>query len=261
MRPESLVDPPHVHPDRTPVPPLADLRFRALIGDSDWALLPQPIRRRFTKRLAGGDTVVYVGEIKEARMSRLGHWLAQALRLIGGPLPTATDTGVPSAVAVTEDVTSGGQIWTRLYARRRGFPQIVHSSKRFAGPTGLEEYVGYGVGMALTLHVENAAIDHDDFGSNRSKIMNVIDSDSLEHDVVRKPLRTFRHHALVFRSAGYFLQLFGRRVALPAWMTPGALAVTHTELGNGKFGFTLGLDHPWFGALIYQSAIFRETET
>ena len=38
--------------------------------------------------------------------------------------------------------------------------------------------------------------DHDDFGSSRSKIINVIDSHSLEHDVVRKPLRTFRHHAL-----------------------------------------------------------------
>jgi tetratricopeptide (TPR) repeat protein len=41
-----------------------------------------------------------------------------------------------------------------------------------------------------------ATLDHDDFGSNRSKIMNVIDSNKLEHDVVRKPLRTFRHHAL-----------------------------------------------------------------
>ena len=38
--------------------------------------------------------------------------------------------------------------------------------------------------------------DHDDFGSNRSKIINVIDSNKLEHDVVRKPLRTFRHHAV-----------------------------------------------------------------
>src|SRR6185503_2348555 len=50
---------------------------------------------------------------------------------------------------------------------------------------------------------ETGAVDHDDFGSNRSKIMNVIDSNSLEHDVVRKPLRTFRHHALVRRHAGF----------------------------------------------------------
>ena len=42
-----------------------------------------------------------------------------------------------------------------------------------------------------------SAPDHDDFGSIRSKIMNVIDSYTLEHDVVRKPLRTFRHHALL----------------------------------------------------------------
>ncbi len=40
------------------------------------------------------------------------------------------------------------------------------------------------------------AIDHDGFGSKRSKIMNVIDSNASEHDVARKPLRTFRHHAL-----------------------------------------------------------------
>ena len=39
------------------------------------------------------------------------------------------------------------------------------------------------------------ALDHDDFGSTRSKIVNVIDSNTLEHDVDRKPLRTFRHHA------------------------------------------------------------------
>jgi hypothetical protein len=40
------------------------------------------------------------------------------------------------------------------------------------------------------------ALDRDDFGPNRSKIINAIDSHSLEHDVLRKPLRTFRHHAL-----------------------------------------------------------------
>jgi hypothetical protein len=41
------------------------------------------------------------------------------------------------------------------------------------------------------------AIDHDDFGSNRSKIMNVIDSKKLERDFSGKPVSTFPHPALV----------------------------------------------------------------
>ena len=38
-------------------------------------------------------------------------------------------------------------------------------------------------------------LDHDVFGSNRSKDMNVIDFNRIEHDVVRKPVPTFRRHA------------------------------------------------------------------
>jgi len=115
---------------------LGDLRFRALMSEAEWLALPLTIRRRFSKRLAGGRTVVYVGEVTETRMSRVGFLLAQAARLIGGPLPVSRDAHVPSVVTVTEDVATSGQHWTRLYARRRGFPHIVHSSKRFAGPTG-----------------------------------------------------------------------------------------------------------------------------
>jgi protein ImuB len=39
------------------------------------------------------------------------------------------------------------------------------------------------------------APDHDEFGLDQPKLINVIDSKKLEHDVARKPLRTFRHHA------------------------------------------------------------------
>jgi hypothetical protein len=202
---------------------LGDLRFRALLSDHDWEALPPAIRRRFSRRLADGGTIVYAGTVIETRMSRAGWWLAQAIRPIGGPLPVSRDRDVPAVVAVTEDMAGGGQVWTRLYARRAGFPQIVHSAKRFAGPTGLEEYVGYGVGMALTVHV----IDR----------------------------------ALVFRSAGYFLQILGRRFVLPASLGPGALTVTHGEQTDGWFSFTLDLTHPRFGALIRQTAIFREADT
>jgi hypothetical protein len=226
-RPEAEARP---EPRSEPRPELGDLRFRALMTEKEWFSLPLAIRRRFSKRLAGGQTLVYAGEIVGSWMSRTGWWLAQAARLIGGPLPLTRDAQVrsrrslalrvASVVTVTEDLATGGQIWTRLYARRKGFPQVIHSSKRFAGPTGLEEYVGRGVGMTLTVYA--------------------------------------REGALVFRSKNYFLELFGRRLFLPEWLTPGTIYVTHAELPDGKFSFTLQVFHPRFGLLIRQMAIFRE---
>jgi len=199
---------------------LDDHRFRALLPDDDWGRLPLAVWRRFSKRLAGGKTVVYVGEIEESSHSRAGWWLAQLTRLIGGPLPTGSETCVPIIVTVTEDAASGGQVWTRICARAKGFPQVIHSAKRFAGPTGLEEYVGFGISMALRLSVQ--------------------------------------HEALFFHSAGYFLSLGTLRLPLPEWLTPGTLTVGHADLGGGTFRFSLELVHPRHGQLIRQSAIFRE---
>lgn len=199
---------------------LDDDRFRALLSTEDWGRLPLATWRRFSKRLAGGQTVIYVGEVDESRHSRIGWWVAQFARLIGGPLPTGNETGVPIIVTVTEDTASGGQIWTRICAKRRGFPQVIHSAKRFDGPTGLEEYIGLGLRMALTLAVEG--------------------------------------EALKFRSAGYFLSIGPLRLRLPDRLTPGALTVTHADLGGGNFRFSLKAVHPRFGLLVRQSATFRE---
>ena len=209
---------PQSRPERKPE--LCDLRFRALMRDAEWGSLPAAIRRRFSKRLAGGQSIVYAGEVLDTFMSRGGWWLAQAARLFGGPLPLNRSAHVPSVVTVTEDKTSRGQIWTRLYGRRHGFPQVIHSCKRFAGPTGLEEHVGCGVGMTLTVDARDCA--------------------------------------LIFRSKDYFIELGGRRLVLPKWLTPGALYVTHAELPDGKFSFTLQIIHPRFGLLLRQMAIFRE---
>lgn len=201
--------------------PLGDLRFRALLGEAAWNQLSPAVRRRFSKRLAGGATAIYVGEVAAMRMSRVGWITARLLRLIGGPLPTSSDIGQPSIVSVTEDGASGGQIWTRLYARRRGFPQIIHSCKRFAGPTGLEEHLGGGFAMTLSVAVEQGS--------------------------------------LVFRSAGYFWHLGALRLPLPAWLSPGALTVTHREIGERRFAFDLDLIHPRLGYLLHQSVVFEET--
>lgn len=199
---------------------LLDSRFRRLIGGEAWGRLRPAIQRRFGKRLQGAAVAIYRGEIVEARISVAGRALAMLCRLIGAPLPLHRDIGVPAVVIVSEDVALAGQRWTRVYHRHRGAPQTIVSAKAFEGPTGLEEHVGGGFGMALTIE---AAPDR-----------------------------------LAFVSDHYFWMLGKARLRLPAWLCPGRTTVTHRDLGGGVFGFDLELRHPWFGLLLRQSALFRD---
>ena len=51
---------------------LDDRRFHDLLPDEAWGRLPLAIWRRFSKRFADGETVVYVGTVEEASFSRAG---------------------------------------------------------------------------------------------------------------------------------------------------------------------------------------------
>ena len=203
---------------------LRDLRFRALLGEAGWGRLPQAVRDRFSKRLRPGMAVTYVGEITESRRTRAGQALAQLCRPIGAPLPLYDDLGVAAVVTVTEDGQAGGQFWTRMYNQAHGFPQVIHSSKRFAGPTGLEEYLGGGFGIALGVSADE--------------------------------------QALHFHSHHYFLALgprrLGLRLSLPPWMAPGALTISHIDRDDGGFAFVLVLRHPLLGEILRQVGVFRE---
>lgn len=199
---------------------LYDTRFRRLVPRADWDALPEDVRRRFSKRLTGQTVATYSGEIVWTRLSRAGWLLAQLCRLIGAPLPLEAGGPAPAAVAVSEERRSGGQYWTRLYGRRRGHPQAIHSAKSFAGPTGLEEHIGRGFGMALTVRAEA--------------------------------------DALIFTSDHYFWQIGRLRLRLPAWLTPGETVVTHQHLGHARFAFDLKVTHPRVGELVNQHGLFRD---
>lgn len=197
-----------------------DTRFRRLVGERQWAALPAAVRRRFSKLLASGETVLYRGEVVETQLSRAGRALSFLARLIGAPLPLTDGAVGPAIVAVTEDEALGGQSWTRLYARAGRAPQVIHSAKRFAGPTGLEEYVGYGIGMQLRASIDEGA--------------------------------------LVFRSDRYFLMAGRRRWLIPRFLAPGAMEIVHRDEGKGTFTFRLTLTHPRVGRLVHQLARFND---
>ena len=86
--------------------------------------------------------------------------------------------------------------------------------------TGLEEYIGFGISVALTILVVDGSLH--------------------------------------FRSAGYFLKVGSLRLRLPDWAAPGTLTVAHTDQGRGEFIFTLELAHRRLGRLIDHAAVFRE---
>lgn len=204
-----------------------DRRFERLLPVDDWQKLPIAVQNRFRKRLDPGQSVVYRGQVSKMMMTRKGWLLAQIARLIGAPLPLdRASTSRPAMVCVSDDEATNGQIWTRIYCKRHGFPQAVNSVKRFEGPTGLEEHIGAGIGMGLKLRVDGAA--------------------------------------LLFEADHYFVKILGLKLRLPFWLAPGEMTIGHHDMsathGEGVFAFSLDLVHPRFGALIHQTVLFTDMQ-
>ena len=164
------------------------------------------------------EMVCYHGRVVVSECTLLGRFFRQLARLVGSPLPF--DDTVGPATVVVMATGRGSSSWTRVYRRNAGRAQAIRSVKRFAGPTGLEEHVGAGLCMALRMHVEGAS--------------------------------------LVFESAGYSWAFGKARIPLPNWLTPGRLRVCSTELAAPSFRFCLTLNHPRFGVVLRQEAVFED---
>ena len=156
---------------------LDDRRFHDLLPDEAWGRLPLAIWRRFSKRFADGETVVYVGTVEEASFSRAGWWLAQLARIIGGPLPTGR-----------RDRCADGRDGDRGCGERR--PDLdphLRAQQRLSASHPFRETfrrADRARGICRLRRQHGAAI-------------------SVEHE------------ALVFRSAGYSLQIGPLRLPLP----------------------------------------------
>ena len=201
-------------PVHTPSETRPAMSYAALAG-REWHDLPARTRARFelTRELT-----CYRGRVVHSESNLVGRCFRQLARFIGGPLPLG-DTVGPAAVVVMT-VGAGNSAWTRVYRGKGGRHQAIRSVKRFSGPTGLEEYLGFGICMALRVRAEGCS--------------------------------------LVFESCGYYLAFGERRLPLPRWLTPGRLTVRNTDLAAPWFRFSLELAHPWFGVVLRQEAMFED---
>jgi len=196
-----------------------DPSFQRLLGELAWRRLALAIRERFRWKPAAGAEIRYVGEMAVVRSSAIGWALAQLCRLIGTPLAPHRGTHVPVTVTLSLDADGAGVVWRRVYRFPGRRAVACVSVKKSTAADGLIECVGGGIGMWLRL--------------------------------------SERAGALHFRSTGYFWAVGRWRVALPDWLTPGALHVAHSDEGEGRFRFRISVVHPLLGETFFQDGVFE----
>jgi hypothetical protein len=199
-------------------PAFAPLDFPALLGPDAWPRLPAAVQHRFAAHPALGLNTVYDGRMV-VEASWVGRLVAQVCRLIGTPLAPWTGADVPTSVNVHQDAR-GGLVWARTYRFDRRSPVLVSSTKLMTAGGELLEVVRGGLGMALSVSVEDGALH--------------------------------------FRSRRYFFSLGGLRLPIPDLLTPGRAHVVHRDVGGGRFRFTMDFHHPWFGRTLFQDGVFAD---
>jgi hypothetical protein len=191
--------------------------FARLVGRG-WYRLPTATRARFAEHPAADTPIRYAGVMHAVRSSLAGSVLAHATRLLGTPFAPWRGANVPMEILL-RDGGSAAITWERVYHYPGRPPVHVCSTKRLGADGSLLECVGFGLGMRLA----------------------VFEADG----------------ALHFLSLRYFWRVGARFLWLPRWLTPGTTHVVHTDLGGGRFRFTMNIHHALFGTLFHQDGVFH----
>jgi len=167
---------------------------------------------------AGHADTTYRGEIA-LRCSRAGRVFAFLARAFGRPLSEVDAGAVPATVRVHDD-GRGGVVWERRFQGDSAGGHLVRSTKELAPDGRLRERVAGGLGMMLDVCEDGGT--------------------------------------LVFQSRHFVLILGRVSLRLPALLSPGTCRVTHADLGDGRFRFTLDMVHPLWGRTFHQSGVFAD---
>ena len=194
--------------------------FRKILGER-WAELHPDIQRRFGKNPIPGRPLRYRGSLSELRSSRVGKLLGfLTMPLIDGALLPYDDADFPVDIEVYSKERCPSIFKQRIYRLNGRRPVQFTSLMRESEQGEVLEYVGMGLGMKLVLDI--------------------------------------RDGNLYFESDGYFWDLFGWRIPLPAPLTPGKTFLCHRNQSPEQFDIRIEIRHPWFGTTFTQAGVFHE---
>ncbi len=186
----------------------------------EWAKLHPSVQARFEREPEVGETIVYEGAMLEMRRSRMGWLFATLTRPVGNPLTPFAGRDIPMEVALYRKESGDGVYWRRTYFRRGAKPYVVVSSKEESETGEMLEVVGGGFGMKLKVSVHDGDMH--------------------------------------FESYRYFWKIFGYRLPLPHWLSPGKAHVIHHDMGQGRFMYTISMVHRQLGETFYQRGVFHK---
>ncbi|SHG47588.1 DUF4166 domain-containing protein [Massilia sp. CF038] len=194
--------------------------FRKILGP-EWSKLHLDIQHRFAKNPSPGKPLMYTGMLDELSCSRFGQLLGYVTRpMIKGALMPYNDADFPVDIEVYSKPDDPAIYKQRIYRLHGRKPVMFTSFMRESSRGEVLEYVGMGLGMKLLLSV--------------------------------------RGGDLYFESDGYFWEVFGVRIPLPIWFTPGKTYLCHRNNHASQFDIRIEIVHPLFGKSFTQTGVFHE---
>ena len=194
--------------------------FKKILGP-EWKKLHPDIQLRFDKNPAPGQPLRYTGMLGELRCSRVGRLLGLlSMPLIQGALIPYCDADFPVDIEVYSKPGCASIFKQRIYRLNKRKPIQFTSYMAESEKGEVLEYVGFGLGMKLVLHVQEGN--------------------------------------LYFTSDGYFWDIFGWRMPLPDVLTPGKTFLCHRNDNPAQFNIRIEIRHPWFGTTFTQVGVFHE---
>ena len=196
--------------------------FKRVLGVK-WQELHPDIQARFDKNPRPNHPLYYQGHLSELSCSRFGRLIGLLTKpLIKGALIPFNDANFPVDIEVYSKPECRDIFKQRIYRLHDKKPIQFTSFMREGKRGEVLEYVGFGLGMKLVLHV---------YEGN-----------------------------LYFRSDGYFWDILGFLMPIPALFTPGRTFLCHRNDNASQFNIRIEIKHPIFGTIFTQVGIFHDLQ-